>query len=1097
MPRRGHRSTDHTDVPNTSALLAVVVDAPANEEHSTLNGEAGRDRAVRLVRAFLSGARGRDVAGPFGDACLVYSEWGDAVAAATGLGSQLRRLEPEFGVVFARCGLDLIQGESERTVARQVTQIARTGAAGQIRLGGSLGAIVDRDPPDRLAVRAVDSATPGRSSFVSIVAARDVIPHGLVESGTSFVGRDDEIRRVRESIERGQLTTIVGPPGIGKSRLAGEVAERILGRFPDGAWFIALANVSDSKLVSASIAADLGVPVGPGIGAADAVAAHIKDRRVLLVLDNMEQVLDASSELVRLLESAPGLRILATSRTRLGVAGEQRIDLAPLAIGGRGGGSAGPSSDAIRLFCDRAATPLPSFQAGPDELELIGEICRRLDGMPLAIELAAARVRLLSLAALLERLDARLGMQSDRPDASIRQRSLRTAIAWSHDLLDPASRVLFRRLSVFRAGWDIAAAVEVCGDDRLSEEMVLRGLTILQDASLLVPVESSDGERRLTMLETIRQFAGEQLAGDDEPQGIRRRHAAWALGLATRLGPRLTGPEQAAALDRLAQEHDNVRTALAELLERDPVNAVRLASRIWRFWQMRGHLGEGAHWLKVALEQAANRLPSDVEADGRAAAGGIAYWLGDLAETERHYTRAVELRRSIGAELLLADALFDLAFVYDPALRPPPEDPERSATGIRVAEEAYALYRAIDHLPGIAKSEWLLGSVVAHRDLARATTLLASSVDGFRALDDPFGLGWALHSYGLALLGTGDSDSAFRAFSEALGLFASASDGSATGLLLDDIAEVARAEGDTLRTARLKGAAAAMRQSAEVELVVANAPWLVDDPLPRGLIDPAAIEQAWSDGRTMRPAEAIAYALRDDASTIGPDGMRVSALGPLIVERFGTRVTDWGGLKAGGRHALAIFAFLLDRGEQGVTKDEFVEVVWPDADVDQGDLNFHRTLAGLRATLAGQASTRSRGEVVFAGGRYRLAGRVVAWLDASEFQRLLSNAAEASDEMAAIRGLEAARRLYRGDYLDDCPFFGDSTYVEERRAFLRGRFVDALVELGRRYAARHDDSLASERFREALSVSGGDCPSASDGLKQLGLAALKQPNALP
>jgi two-component SAPR family response regulator len=209
----------------------------------------------------------------------------------------------------------------------------------------------------------------------------------------------------------------------------------------------------------------------------------------------------------------------------------------------------------------------------------------------------------------------------------------------------------------------------------------------------------------------------------------------------------------------------------------------------------------------------------------------------------------------------------------------------------------------------------------------------------------------------------------------------------------------------------------------------------------------------------------------------------------LIVERSGEPVTDWGGPKAGSRHALAIFAFLMDRGERGVTKDEFVEVVWPDAGVEQGDLSFHRTLGGLRSTLARQAGNGSDGEVVFANGRYRLAGSVVGWLDVAEFQQRLLNAAEATDDLAAIRGLESARQLYRGDYLDDCPLYGDSEYVEERRGFLRGRLVDALVDLGRRYEGRHDDTLASERFREALSVAGGNCPSAVDGLRRLGVAA--------
>jgi two-component SAPR family response regulator len=208
----------------------------------------------------------------------------------------------------------------------------------------------------------------------------------------------------------------------------------------------------------------------------------------------------------------------------------------------------------------------------------------------------------------------------------------------------------------------------------------------------------------------------------------------------------------------------------------------------------------------------------------------------------------------------------------------------------------------------------------------------------------------------------------------------------------------------------------------------------------------------------------------------------------LAVDRAGEAVSDWGGPKAGNRHALGIFAFLVDRGERGVTKDEFVEVLWPDAGVEQGDLNFHRTLGGLRSTLASVSPGDVNGAVTFRNGRYRIGQDVVAWTDTDEFQRRLLNAAEATDEAAAIRGLESARALYRGDYLDDCPLYGDSEYVEERRRFLRGRLVDTLVDLGRRYEGRAEHSLASERYRQALDASGGDCPSASAGLSRLGLA---------
>ena len=237
----------------------------------------------------------------------------------------------------------------------------------------------------------------------------------------------------------------------------------------------------------------------------------------------------------------------------------------------------------------------------------------------------------------------------------------------------------------------------------------------------------------------------------------------------------------------------------------------------------------------------------------------------------------------------------------------------------------------------------------------------------------------------------------------------------------------------------------------------------------------------------MSQSEATRYALQSDAAVVEDRALRVSALGPFLVERNGHPISHWGGLKAGSRQALAMFAFLLDRGEHGVRKDEFLEVIWPDADVTQGDLNFHRTLNGLRSTLEPGKPPGSGRAVSFGNGRYRLSRSAVGWFDAAEFEQRLLHAALATDDLAAIRGLESARALYRGDYLDDCPLYGDSEFVEERRGF-RARLVDALVGLGQRYEVRGDNLLAAARLREALAVSGGDCKSAVAGLQRLGVA---------
>jgi len=318
-------------------------------------------------------------------------------------------------------------------------------------------------------------------------------------------------------------------------------------------------------------------------------------------------------------------------------------------------------------------------------------------------------------------------------------------------------------------------------------------------------------------------------------------------------------------------------------------------------------------------------------------------------------------------------------------------------------------------------------------------------------------------------------------------VFAAAHDGSALGLLLDDFAEVAHAEGDGLRAARLRGAAAGLRRVTQAEIINENEERFGEVAPGSALTDATAIERARTDGQSMSQADAIAYALGSDTEVAPDNALRVTALGRFTVERSGQPVSHWGGPKAGSRQAQAMFALLLDRGERGAAKDEFIEIIWPDSEVTQGDLNFHRTLGGLRMTLEPDKGPGSGDAVLFANGRYRLSPSVVGWSDVSEFEQRLLNASQATDEVAAIRGLEAARSLYHGDYMDDCPLYGDSEYVEERRRFLRGRLTDALVDLGRRYEARGDQTLAAERFREALTVSGGDCPSATAGLAGLGV----------
>lgn len=1073
-----------------AAVLAVFVGPAIGAVRLAARSTGLHEQQVMIVRDLLMTSGGYEIEPAASDGCFTFPGWNEAVEAAIALTSEHPRESAPAAGMQVGVGLDLSDGPDHAEVAERAAAIARSAQPNEILLGEALAAVAGQDPPDYRVVRPVDS-DPGTDvgTVYRLANARDEVPHNLVSALTSFVGREAEIGEVRRLLRHSRLVTVTGPPGAGKTRLAVEIAGRLLGRFQDGVWFVALAPLSDPRLMVPTLADVLGVRQATDRSLVDVVSAHLGTRHVMLVLDNFEHVTEAATEIATLLASAPGLQVFVTSRTMLHLSGEHEYVLPPLELPAVDLDAAVLArSEAVDLFTRRAAASQPTFRIGDENAVQVGELCRRLDGLPLAIELAAARVKLLTLPAILTRLDHRLALLTGGPrDLPARHQSLRAAIAWSYDLLEPSAQRLFRQLSVFRGGWTIDGAAAVSGAEASEQEEVFETLASLLDASLLVRHTPDAALSRFTMLETLREFAAERLDEAGETDAVRARHAAYCLALVERAEPEFTGTDQAAALDRIAIEHDNVRAALDYLVRAKTADALRMGASMWRFWQMRGYLLEGRRWLTDALKAAGDDASDEVSGRALAAGGGLAYWRGDFTEAERYYQKALDVRRRIGDEVGIAGALYDLGFVFFPGFLPPPEDPSRTAKGTRLLEEAEARYRKAGDEAGIAKSGWGLGSFLVYHDVERARSLLQSSVERFRSLNDPFGLGWALRSYGRALLGCGDPGGATDAAEEALRLFAAAQDGSAMGLLLDDFADIAHAEGDALRAARLRGAAAGLRHLTQAEIINEIEGRIGAAAPAVGLTDPAALERAWAEGQAMSQAEATAYALGSDA-VVEPDAaLRVTTLGSFRVERSGQPVSHWGGPKAGSRQAQAMFAFLLDRGERGVTKDEVIEVIWPDAEVTQGDLNFHRTLGGLRTTLEPDKASGSGEAVLFGNGRYRLSASVIGWLDAAEFEQRLLNASQATDDAAAIRGLEAARSLYRGDYLDDCPLYGDSEYVEERRRFLRGRFTDALVDLGRRFETRGEPTLAAERFREALTVSGGDCPSATAGLERLGV----------
>jgi predicted ATPase len=581
---------------------------------------------------------------------------------------------------------------------------------------------------------------------------------------------------------------------------------------------------------------------------------------VLLVLDNVEQVVDAAPEIGQLLTMTERLRILATSREPLGLSGEREYPVPPLDlpdIDALPSLEALSQFEAVRLFVDRATAVKPGFEVTNENAPAVAEICARLDGLPLAIELAAARIKILSPEAILQRLEHSLRfLAAGRRDVPTRQRTLRDAIAWSHDLLDPEEAALFARLSVFRGGFSLEA-VERVGNPR--DELgidTLEGVASLANKSLARQAETGPDEPRFFMLETIREFAEEQLAASDEAEQIAGRHAAFFLDLAERAEPELTGPDQIRWLNVLEREHGNLRAALGWAADHDLDVAFRIAGSLWRFWQFRGHLREARARLEGLLHRPGSDGP-DARARVVEAAGGVTYWMGDFAAARRWYEECLEIRRGLGDRPGIAEATYNLSFAH--GIAPPPQ--QDIATATRLLEEARDMFQELGDRGGVAKALWGLATAAYQiESWERAAELAAETVGLFRELDDRFGLAWALHLQGLGLAILHRSEEARPVLREALGMFLDVGDRSALGLLIGDLAIVAGSEGDRERAIRLAGAAVAVEDEVGTGLLFSSAGIAERVRELEGLLPKQQAERIYAEGKAMSVDQAVAYA---------------------------------------------------------------------------------------------------------------------------------------------------------------------------------------------------------------------------------------------
>jgi predicted ATPase/class 3 adenylate cyclase len=744
-----------------------------------------------------------------------------------------------------------------------VSQVTRDGAKPDLPEIGftDLGLHRLKDLLDPVRIYQVQADGLGQS--FPAIRTIDTRPRRLPAQLTSFIGREQEIREVAELLERDRLVTLAGPGGSGKTRLAVLVADRLLPRFDDGVFLVPLAPVRDPQMVPSTIAGVLGVKERPDLPVIAALEEHLRDRRLLLVLDNFEHLLPAASVPSRLLGAAPQVKVLATSRTVLRVYGEREYVVAPLPI---------PRSHetlaaeverypAVQLFLDRAAMARPGFGLSADSAAAVAEICRRLDGLPLAIELAAARVRVLSPGELLGRLGRRLALQGAARDLPERQRTLRATIDWSYQLLDAEEAHLFARLSVFAGGWTRQAAERICGEGLLVP--VLDGLESLVEHSLVQRVMSGHDELRFDMLETIREYARERLDASGEGGDLARCHARYYLELAQDAEPHLTGPEADRWLETLRLETANLRGGLRLAMDRgDPPSlevGLRMAAGLWRFWQQTGALREARQWLEDLLASGTDPSIRPARARALVAAGSIAYWQTDLGRARDLYQQAVELYRTLGDRRGMADALGNLASV--------PMMTGDLPLARRLAAQARDLWQELG-------DEWQAA-------LATLTLALSLLLDGayevalahfeeflpvVRARADRFWLISGLTAMAQAQHLLGRFGQARQNFGEALQLALEANDLASVTVALGPLSNLEGAAGDHDRAVRLWAACEAIKQR-----IGGGAPpevMRVSDPCAAATlaIGEDAVRRAWAEGWAMSPEEAVRFATREPAA---------------------------------------------------------------------------------------------------------------------------------------------------------------------------------------------------------------------------------------
>lgn len=776
--------------------------------------------------------------------------------------------------------VELIGDEYIGPVLPRLTRLLTIGHGGQILVAHAVRELTADRLPDGVVlndlgehylsglaepVRIYQVASPDLPVEFPPLSSLAVRSSDLPAPSSLLIGREHDLAQIGEQLRRPavRLVTLVGPGGVGKTRLALAASEALLDDFADGVYFVQLSALRNPLLVTTAIAQALGVQENPGQSLRDTLVAELGDRRVLLVLDNVEQVLSAGEDLEVLLDGTPDVKMLVTSRVPLRIAVEHTNSVPPLAC---------PSLDrmpqlaelgrypAIALFVARARDVRPDFVLTSENMAAIAGICARLDGLPLALELAASRANYFTPDALLARLAQRLpALVIGGRSRPARQHTLRATLAWSYELLSPAEQQLFARLSIFTGGFDLEAATDICAVPTDTGLALVDGLASLTEHCLLQQVVTTSGDNRYAMLETVREYAAERFASAADRSELCDHHASFFLALAEAGDAELAGKLGEAWLTRLAVEHDNLRTALTWLSEQPgSTHALQLAAALWRFWQVQGHLTEGRSWLEWLLTQSE---PQETVERARAlvGAGALAWRQHDAIGARLRLEEAERVCRAVDDRVGRAAALKHLGLI---ALYETPPDHALAATHF---EASLAIRRELNDVDGTASSLNDLANLAFELgEFDRAAALLEESLALCRALNNRYGLGFVLHNLSLVALERCEYERAAELLHECLELVVALNSRERIGCELWAVACVAAARGRHFRAATLYGGADALREDAGAAFSEAELATLERklDPTRRAL-DPADWDLAVAAGRAKPVGELVVEAFAE------------------------------------------------------------------------------------------------------------------------------------------------------------------------------------------------------------------------------------------